>query len=392
MTSSAAGGTRRRHTAPRSGWRPTLAATCGPPLVAFVAGWLLVAWRTAGNVGAAFNTATWVRRDSGQYLKIASYGYRATTNCAGAPSANGHVAHLCGNVTWMPGYPAFLKLVSLFGLSLPAAGLLAAWLFWFLALVMVWVLTADARTSARWMCLLLAAVFPGQVYFAAVFPIGMCMFFVLLAIYATTKSGRAWLCAVASCIAAATYVPALALLPAFVVAAVVFRGRPRVVVPSLAGIVGLVAGIGAVFVYSQFAVGKWDAYLITEREEYGVQFHAPWQTLANHVRPVGTSVVARQSVLVAVLVAAALICAAVHFMRARELGPLDVMLLVTTVAAWLIPYVGGGSLSIYRSEACVLPVVVLLRRLPWWAIAVAVGGAAWVACGLAPLFENNTLV
>ena len=392
MTSSAADATRRRHALPRSGRRATLIATFGPPFVAFVAGWLLVAWRTAGSVRAAFDAATWVRRDSGQYLRIASYGYRASTNCAGAPAAHGHVAHLCGDVTWLPGYPAFLKLVSLFGLSLPAAGLIVAWLFWFLALVMVWVLTADARVAVRWMCLLLAAVFPGQVYFAAVFPIGMCMFFVLLAIYAVTRSGRWWLCAVASCVAAATYVPAFALLPAFVVAAVAFRGRRQVVVPCLAGIVGMLVGIGAVLAYAQFAVGKWDAYLITEREEYGVQFHAPWQTFFDHVRPLRTSVIARQSVLVAVLVVGALVCAAFHFYRARELSPLDVMLLVTTVAAWLIPYVGGGSLSIYRSEACVLPVVVLLRRLPWWALVVAVGGAAWVAYGLAPLFENNTLV
>jgi hypothetical protein len=65
---------------------------------------------------------------------------------------------------------------------------------------------------------------------------------------------------------------------------------------------------------------------------------------------------------------------------------------VTGSFAWLIPYVGGGDLSIYRSEACLIVLVPLLRRVPWWLVAAAAIAAGLIANQMAPLFFANRLV
>jgi hypothetical protein len=373
-----------------------------PALVAFALGWALVAWRTAGSWSRAFRVSTWIRRDSGQYLKIAAHGYRDTTHCAGAQAMSGQVVHLCGDVTWFPAYSGLLRAVSEFGLSLPVAGLVVALSCWYFALVMVWLLTAGAPASSRWACLLLAAVFPGQVYFAAVFPISMCALFMLLAIYAATVTHRPLLASAAAFVAGATYPLGIALAAGLLVAAVV-RDR-RSVLACGAGAVGAVLGFAAVLGYSQLAVGKWNAYFITERNEYGVHSSAPWRTFTRHISPLwrgpgwsthsASYITADQSVLVAVLIAIGVGLTVVPAVRrrARGVAALDLALLATAVVVWLIPYIGGGSLSIYRSEACVIVIVPLLRRLRWWQLAPLIAFAAWVAAELAPLFEKGTLI
>ena len=402
-----------------AGRRRGLVGSGLPPLIAFICGWALVAWRTAGTLAAALRAATWVRRDSNQYLKIAAHGYQATTHCTHAPAAPGQVVHLCGNISWLPAYPALLRLVSLSGLSLPAAGIVVAWICWYLTLVMVWVLTAQAPTPNRWACLLLAAVFPGQVYFAAVFPISMCTLLMLLSVRAATVSHRLLPCAGAAFVAGATYPLALALAPGLLLAAAFAGGSRHVLRVCVAGAVAVLAGFGAVLGYAQLTVGKWNAYFITEREEYGVQTHVPWRVFVDHIAPLWTGLAtplpgappptkphvhgpvdvagittARQSLLLAIVVALATVItirAGAH-RRPRRLDPIDAALLMTAVTAWIIPYIGGGSVSIYRSEACVLVIVPLLRRLRWWQTGIAVAGATWIAIDLAPLFASNTLV
>jgi hypothetical protein len=383
-----------------------------PPLVAFLVGWVLVASRSAGSLARAMHASRWIRRDSGQYLKIAAHGYRLSTHCAGAPRAVGQVVHICGNITWLPGYPAVVRVVSLTGISLPTAAVSVAWACWYLTLLMVWALTDSARTPSRWACVLLAAVFPGQVYFAAAFPISLCTFLMLAAVYAVTVAHRGGVGAAVGFVAGATYLPALALAPGLLVTAVLRRPR-RAASPYLLGAGAVVAGLVAVLGYAQLAVGRWDAYFVSEREEYGVRTSAPWRVFIDHVAPMWTGVAtpmpgapprahpylhtivdtagvvaARQSALVAML----LLLAVCMTVRRGGMSAPDAALLGTAVVAWLIPYLGGGALSIYRSEACVIVVVPLLRRFNWWQLAAAVAAAGWVAYDLAPLFENYALV
>ncbi|MDQ1464722.1 MAG: hypothetical protein QOC73_1663 [Actinomycetota bacterium] len=378
-----------------------------PPLVAFLAGWSLVALRAPGRWTAVFDPQTFTHRDAFQYLKIARHGYQATTNCAGVPRPD---VHLCGNVTWFPGYPGVIRVVAVTGLRYAVAGLLIAWVCWYLTLLMVWVLSGGnaSRTPTRWACLALAAFFPGQVYFAAIFPISLVTFATLLCVYWCARAPQLlrrvdYLRGFATgFVAAASYPLAIALAPGLGVGALAVRSR-RVRLAMLWALGGVLLGVAAVLIYAQLATGRWNAYFITERQEYGVRTHNPITTLLDRYhrfRHPATSLIrvttaqgAFVTVLVVVVIASQLpLLVRVLRKRAAAVDAADLVLLATGCVAWLIPYVGGGDLSIYRSEACLIVLVPLLRRVPWWLVAAAAIAAGLIANQMAPLFFANRLV
>ena len=377
-----------------------------PPLVAFVAGWSLVALRAPGRWTAVFDPQTFTHRDAFQYLKIARHGYHATTNCAGLHQPG---VHLCGNVTWFPGYPGVIRVVAVSGLRYAVAGLLIAWVCWYLTLLMVWVLSGGttSRTPTRWACLALAAFFPGQVYFAAIFPISLVTFAMLLCVYWCARAPHLlrrvdYLRGFATgFVAAASYPLAIALAPGLGVGMLAARSR-RIRLAMAWALGGALLGVAGVLTYAQLATGRWNAYFITEREEYGVHTHNPITTLvaryhqfrhpATSLLRVTTTQGAFVTVLVVVGIASQLPLLLRALRRRAELDGADVVLLVTGCVAWLIPYVGGGDLSIYRSEACLIVLVPLLRRVPWWLVAAAAIAAGLIANQMAPLFFANRLV
>jgi len=83
-------------------------------------------------------------------------------------------------------------------------------------------LLADARSIwTRWMCLLIAAFFPGQIYFAAIFPISMCIAGMLACLYLALRTSRpafAWAGFAAGFVAAFSYLTAIVVFPALLIA------------------------------------------------------------------------------------------------------------------------------------------------------------------------------
>jgi len=377
-------------------------ATFGPPFAALLAGWCLIASRAPKGWTSMFNPATFNHWDAGQYLSIAKHGYHASTHCNIAPTV-----HLCGNVTWFPGYPGLIRLVATFHVGYLAAALVVAWICWYLTLLMVWVLSTDkgrrGGTSRGLACLALAAVCPGQVYFAALFPISLVTFTVLVCIWLATRTSFATRAtgvrsSVAGVIAGLAYPLAMAAVPALVVSAFIARGRQRRAV-MLASAAAIVGGFGFMLAYAQLSVGKWNAYFISEREEYGVGAHNPLVFLTTRyhqlLHPSSSALrgITQQGALATLLVVVAIVVTIPALVRARRATDLtDLALLGTACVAWLIPYVGGGALSIYRSEACLIVLVPLLRRLPVWAIVALAGAAAVIAFKMAPLFFSGALV
>jgi hypothetical protein len=229
------------------------------------------------------------------------------------------------------------------------------------------------------------------------------MFAVLLCIWLATRPSLSTRTAVVQTsvvgvVAGLAYPLACATVPALIVGALVTRNRQRRTV-MLAGAGAIVAGFGLVLAYAQLRVGMWNAYFITEQHEYGVGAHNPLTLLVSryqqHVHPSSSTLrtITEQGALATVLVAAAIVVTIPELRRARRAADLtDLALLGTACVAWLIPYIGAGGLSIYRSEACLIVLVPLLRRLPVWAIAAAACAAAVVAYNMAPLFFSNALI
>lgn len=405
-------------------WR--IAGTWFPPLVALLSGWTLLAYRSGKHGRGLFLPSTWARYDSGHYLAIARNGYIAEA------CKNGHVSpklppahYLCGNAGWFPGYPAATRVLSkLVGLSVPIAALIVAWTCWYLVLLLMWRLLADTRSRpSRWVCLLIAAFFPGQVYFAALFPISLCIAGLLGCLYAVLRGSRLALAGVAflsGFVAAYSYIIAVAVVPALLVTAfLAMRGRHRLraLIPAL----GIVAGFGAVLLTMRQTTGFWNAYFLTV-QKYGVGVHSPLETLKDRLRPLWTSQLARlqyqnytasQTLLALCFVLLAVVVTLgwaawrptpapptrrpsryTRWSRALtgRLSAFDLTFLLAAVGVWLVPYIASGQASTYRSEAFVILTVPLLRRLPSWLLIIPLTASVFVAWHMAPYFFNGRLV
>ena len=391
-----------------------------PPLVALVAGWALIAVRSSYHGWRLLDPLSYARWDSGIYLHIARNGYFAVS-CTQHTSQAPPGTYLCGTVSWFPGYPFAIRALStVTGLSLATAGLVLAWACWYLALVLMWRLLADARSSStRWVCLLIAAFFAGQVYFAAIFPISLCIAAILACLYLALRPYRpalAWAGFAAGFVAAYSYLTAIVLVPALLVTGLlVLRGRSRLqaIIPA----VGAAAGFGAVLLTMQVAVGIWNAYFISA-ERWGVGGHDPLDTLMTRLRPLWTPVptggsrvwhyVAEQSLLTLCFVGLICVVTIIGAIRGRHpvevphrgwasaiqlrISAFDLTFLLMALGVWVVPYIAGGSLSTYRSEAFVIVSVPLLRRLPFWLLVVPLAAAVWVAWHMAPYFFNGMLI
>ena len=422
-------------------WRIT--SVWFPPLVALLAGWSVLAYRSGLRDGALFQPSTWARYDSGHYLKIAQSGYYAVVcpKSSLRPTLPPNHLYMCGNAGWFPGYPGAMRgLSKLTGLSLPIAGLIIAWACWFVVLILMWQLLANARSRpTRWVCLLIAAFFPGEVYFAALFPISLCIAGLLGCLYAALRGSRLALAGVAfvsGAVAAYSYLTPMAVVPALLVTGLLaVRGRDRLRV--LIAACGILVGFGAFLLTMRQATGRWNMYFLSA-QHYGVGVHSPLTTLQDHLRPLWTPQPAKwqflnyeasQTLLALCFVGLAVLVtvgwaiwrpAAAPMTQTQEtasqlegdeppahhrsrdaswskaltsrVSAFDLSFLLAALGVWLVPYVASGQVSTYRSEAFVVLSVPLLRRLPSWLLLVPLAASVWVAWHMALYFFNGKLV
>jgi hypothetical protein len=416
-----------------------LLSVLGAPLVAMAVAWATIAYRSPYRGWVLFRPGSFSRWDTGQYERIARSGYTATWNChaKGLPPHMPPGDYLCGNTGWFPGYPAAMRVVSwVTNMSIPVSGLLVAWASWYLVLVLMWQLLSTARSApTRWMCLFIAAFFPGQIYFAALFPISLCIAGIVCCLYLALRTARpalAWAGLVAGFVAGYTYISAVVLAPALLLTCLVMplgRRTIQVLIPAI----GAAAGFGAVLLTMQHSVGIWNAYFLSAHK-YNVGAHQPIETLVNRMMPLWKynprnwrlTTVASQTTLTLALVVSVTALTIGSTIRRRlpeasgagndgdagtdtddaaprplhrrfaeaveaRISPFDLTVLVTTIGVWLVPYIAGGAASTYRSEAFVIVAVPLLRRLPPWLLAVPLAAAVLVAWHLSPYFFNGRL-
>lgn len=373
----------------------TLARRLLPPLVALVLVRLLLAGAALRSGSPAWATANWAHWDSALYLEIATGGYTLQPCGSGYPAGT-----WCGSAGWFPAYPAAIRLVSAAGLDPVAAAALVSAVATAGLLLLLWVRFLHARLApGPLLLLLLAAFFPGSVYQSAAFPIAL---FVLAVLgHLDALQHRRWVLAGAlAALAASTYplgvvLPVTGALGAAVVAAGPARQRLRA-----AAVVGGLAAAGAlaVAVRLQLSVGRWDAYLLVQ-EKYGHGVNSPLATLRSTLEPLLGSAgftpetAARwQTLLVAAIVALGLGATVGGLLRRHTAARASVPTALFVTAAWLMPLVVGSGVSLYRSEAALVPAVVLLRGLPREVAAVLLALALPPAYVLAQLFFAGRLV
>jgi hypothetical protein len=346
-----------------------------PPLVAFVLATALL-WVVAARTGYPPRQATtWARWDSGQYVSIAVRWYY-TVECTSRrlPPNAPPGPHLCGNTGWFPLYPWAMRAVSKLGLSVVQAGVLLAALFHLLSLMVVWALAREPGHPSRFLVLLLAAVFPGAVYQHAVFPISMMTFFTIGFLY-LVGTGR-WIWAgVSGAAAAASYISGVLLALVAPAVAILTVGRLgwRTALRSGITAVMVAAGFVGVLIVQYLAVGIWGAYFQSTRK-YGVGIQNPIPNFVRTVSPFveqlrGMPVPSRQYIeavqtLTVAGIVVLIVAATLAPLIRGQLSNTDWAVLVTTLGLWIFPHVSGVAASQYRSEALLLPCVLLARRLP----------------------------
>jgi hypothetical protein len=238
-----------------------------------------------------------------------------------------------------------------------------------------------------------AAFFPGFVYWHAVFPLSMVIFFSLasLALGARRLYLGAGLCGAA---AAFTYpIGVVVVLPLLLLVArdERLRGAERWRA-LLAGPVATGLGLVAVAAVMQATAGRWDAYLRFQAQ-FGHGLHDPFAVFAARVLPAfggslsPEAVVGFQAALTALLLVAA---AAIVFLGAPR--PIDVALLVTGAALWLLVHAAGPNLSVYRPVGGLVCLVPILARLGVRPLAPLLLALVALGYAMSRLFFQNVLV
>ncbi len=374
-----------------------------PPLLAFTMAHAVdyAAAVHGGFDSGFFSPGRWIHWDSHQYLAIAARHYRLR-HC------HKHTMpphSFCGNAGWLPLYPELIRLLGGLGAPLPWAGKYLAEAFALGTLVLAWLLLGPSWSAPSLLALALAAVFPGQVYFFAVFPVSLAAFLSLafLVLLARRSYALAGLAGAAASWAYPTGFVLTGVAAAYTV--IVDRGRSlgqwlRRALPS-AGIAAL--GVVLLLLAYQYWTGAWNAYFLVQ-VKYGNSFHnpaavflaslsggAPARYAIQGPNPGYEYLAAKaQTVLVAALVLA-LVAASLTLWR-TSLTRADWAVLCYTVLVWLFPLTQSIAVSRYRSEALLVPCVALVRRLPVTIQIPLVVAAGWIAFGMAGLFFQARLI
>lgn len=380
-----------------------------PPALAWVAS-TLITWAVAAASGVSYWTAAgrW-RWDSEHYLSIARGGYemfRCRDRYPDFPDV------LCGNVAWYPGYPVLLRPLTWLGLSYETAGVVLSELALLAAFVVLWTLLGARTTWSTGITLALAAVFPGGVYFHAIFPMSLLVLALLLCVLAVAR-GWWWPAALSGFVATAAH-PVGAVVLGMLALSWLFAWErdPRTL--RIAKAVGATATAGLGLLWVRWLMwrptGRWDAYDAIQSSSYSqggirnplASAHDFWvMPFADYFGRdrdrtwlVEHSLRAHQAQLWlnAAVVTAVLLATLVRLVRDRRLDPAEWAAVLLTGAVFAVPFLAGATMSWYRAHAALLVALLLVPRLPRWLQVLLLVGCGLQYLRLASMFFAGILV
>lgn len=335
------------------------------PLAAFLFHSLWV-WAAATSLDLSVaDPWSFVRWDSGHYLEIARAGYRATP----CPDGHGIEGNVCGSGAWFPLYPWLIAALGSMGVPPALAGVVLSRVAHLGLLWSAWVRVLHRYTATRAaLGVLLVAVFPGAIYYDAVFPIALTAWLMLELIAAV--GARAWArAAVISPLLCAAYSTGwLAVLACWVVE--MLRTGPSQTHLlrhpaqwfALTGAVGVLAVMGVMGLQS----GHYDLYFqVQQNYRYG-----DYPLADAYVRRIARIATGPHDLGMMVGVQALVVTAMMVTLGARiarrGLGQLDNRQLAAAQCAlllWGVPIALGGYQALFRADALLLPMVFLWSLL-----------------------------
>jgi hypothetical protein len=349
------------------------------PLLIGLAALLVVATTAEVKGFHPWHSATWSRWDSGLYEDIARDGYQLFP-CADRPE------NWCGDAAWFPGYPWVFGGLHKLGLPLLGTGVVVAWFFALATIVLLWATFLEKRTdSAVLAALVYAAFVPGQIYNFAIFPLSMLAFSTVASLW-FLYLGRVLLAGVAGAIAALTYPAGVILAPIAAIWLLTRRANPvgdRLVGAATVGGLTLL-GFWIVVGDQALETGRWNAFFLVQEKYQRIKgsenpFVVTWDAISRAIEH-SSGVVVVVGVQTALVTLVLLVVTARWIWNWRTRESADSMLLLWGAAAWALPL--SQSWSIQRGQAVLLPMSVLVARLPprvaWPLACAAIGIAVWM--------------
>ncbi|MCZ4497477.1 MAG: hypothetical protein JWQ74_30 [Marmoricola sp.] len=380
-----------------------------PPALAWVAA-SLVTWAAASASGFSYWSTTDRRRwDSEHYLSIAKTGYEMF-NCRDRYANFPDV--VCGNVAWFPGYSMIIRGVARTGLSYELSAVLISEVALFAMFAALWWLLGGRLSPATGLTMAIGTVFPGGVYYHAMFPIAVGTLGLMVAVVGVRRGSWA-LAAVGGFVASSAHLVG-AVGCGMLVLSVLFawKGDPWPVRAAKAFGSAAIAYGGVLFARWMMwrATGHWNAYEIINRSSYGqgdlknpftefrdaydfpfARLHRPdgvlpW--LVEHSLAAHHTQLYLNTAFVAVVVAAT----AYRLYRDRRLEPEEWAALLLTGAIFVVPFFAGALMSWYRNHAQMFVALVLVKNLPRWLQVVLLVLCAVQYVLLASMFFANVIV
>ncbi|MFF4098977.1 hypothetical protein [Streptomyces sp. NPDC001903] len=360
-----------------------------PPFVAWLIAnlitWLVAAASVSGDGSEVPYWSTQSRRrwDSEHYLSIARTGYelfRCRERYPEFPDV------LCGNVAWFPGYPMGIRALSATGLSFEESAVVLTEASLLGMFAVLWWLLGARLTWATGLTLAIGTVFPGGVYFHAVFPIATGTLALLVCVLGV-KRGSWGLAAAGGSVATACHLVG-AVAAGMLLLSVFFAWRADAwpVRCAKAGASAALAACGVLWAKWLMwrATGRWDAYEVIQASSYGQgglrqpfaemgkaydfpfkdwytpKGHLPW--LVEHGLTAHRSQLWLNTAFVLLVVAGA----AVRLVRNRRIDAAEWAALLLTVAIFLLPFFAGAEMSWYRNHAQMFVGLVLVGKMSRW--------------------------
>lgn len=327
-----------------------------PLLVVLAVRWLLGTAASEVKLDP-FTSKVWIHWDGELYLAIAKTGY-TLEHCKSVWAPH----DWCGNAGWMPLYPFVVRWL---GGASELGAVLVAFTASTTMLLLLWNLFLDARfTLENVLALLLAALFPGHIYQHAAFPTALTICLVLLSLWFAMR--RPWAAALCGALATTAYPLGVLLAPVLGLGSLLGGTgslRRRLLTGFLMGL-GVLVGLAAAALVFHLAVGHADAYFLIH-QKYGLERSNPLFMLLTKLHgmvDVGATRAPMWTGLQTLLVLVWVICLLPR-RGAAPLLPLEKLILLYTLTVWLFPLTAGTRLDLYRSEALLVPSVVLARRL-----------------------------
>ncbi|MFL5950852.1 MAG: hypothetical protein ACJ74M_04535 [Gaiellaceae bacterium] len=329
---------------------------------------------------APFHGATWSRYDSIHYEQIARNGY----DLVRCPPGVWKPGAWCGDAGWFPGYPWLVAPLHAAGLPLRGSAIAVSWAFAAATLVLLWN-TFFRRRRNNVLALVYAAWAPGMIYGVSIFPLSVLAFFTVAWLWLLGRD-RFLAAGLAGAAAVLAYPLGVLLIP-LSAAWILARRRAWITAALSAG------GLAVLFADQAIETGHWNAYSLVQRN-YGHHLINPVATTRDLLKPIVTSSElthvgpALQSLLVTCVLIAVLVVAV---RRRRLLERWELLVLLWAVVTWIVP-LGQSYLSVQRSQAALVPVVVLFRRLPRPLVVVFAVAAIAVAVLVEKLFLEGKIV